>query len=68
MSLPTPEGVWAWARGERHVVVLNMSAGELVLEGMAGTIRLCTDRAREREVIGGALLLAAFEGLILERP
>ena len=53
-SLAVPDGAWAWTRGERHVVVLNMSPERRTLDGMAGTIRLGTDRSREREVAGDA--------------
>ena len=67
-SLATPEGVWAWTRGDRHVVALNMSREEVLLDGMAGTIRLCTDRSREIEAAGDALRLAASEGVVLELP
>ncbi len=67
-SLATPETAWAWTRGQRHVVVLNMSSEELVLPDLPGTIQLCTDRSREQEVVEGTLRLAPFEGLILERP
>ena len=65
-SLAAPDGVWAWTRGERHVVVLNMSSEEVALPDLPGTVQLGTDRARDLEVIGGALHMAAFEGLILE--
>ncbi len=67
-SWATPDGVWAWTRGERHVVVLNMSPEEVVLPDLPGTIELGTDRGREQEVVEGSLRLGAFEGLILERP
>jgi alpha-glucosidase len=67
-SLPAPEGVWAFERGDRHVVVLNMSPDPLGLDGFAGTVRLSTDRARDLEVSGSPLRMAAYEGLILERP
>ena len=66
-SLATPEQAWAWTRGERHVVALNMSAEELVLPGLPGAIQICTDRARELEAVGPDLRLAPFEGVILER-
>ena len=66
--LATPDGVWAWSRGDRHIVALNMSAEEVVLPGLSGTIQVGTDRARDLEVMEGTLHLAAFEGLILERP
>ncbi len=67
-SLPAPEGVWAWARDERHVVVLNMSDGEVGLDGVTGTVQVCTDRARAHEVVGSPLRAAPFQGLIIERP
>ena len=67
-SLPAPEGVWAFARGDSHAVVLNMSSGPLGLDGLAGTVQLCTDRARDLEFAGSPLRMAAHEGVILERP
>ena len=67
-TLATPEMAWAWTRGDRHVVALNMSTEELVLPGLSGTIQLCTDRTRDLEVVEAPLRLAPFEGLILERP
>ena len=68
-SLVTPDGVWAWTRGERHVVVLNMSAGGARRSPTCpAPFELGTDRARDLEVVRGALRLAPFEGLILERP
>jgi len=65
-SWPSPDGVWAFGRGDGHVVVLNMSAGPVGLDGLAGTVRLCTDRARDGEVAASPLRMAAYEGLILE--
>jgi alpha-glucosidase len=66
-SLPTPEGVWAFGRGESHAVVLNMSSSVVGLAGLGGTVGLCTDRARDGEVAGSPLRMAPYEGLILER-
>ena len=67
-SLPAPEGVWAFVRGDSHLVVLNMSPDPAGLVGLAGTVALCTDRARDREAAGSPLRMGAYEGLILERP
>ncbi len=67
VSLPTPEGVWAFGRGESHAVVLNMSSSAVGLAGLGGAVGLCTDRARDREVAGSTLRMAPYEGLILER-
>ena len=54
--------------GARHVVALNMSAGDVVLEDAFGTVRVCTDRAREGEVVGGLLRLAPYQGVVTEFP
>jgi alpha-glucosidase len=66
-TVDTPAAVWAFTRGDRHVVALNMSPEPVTLAGLSGTIALCTDSAREHEVVELDLRLAPFEGLILER-
>jgi hypothetical protein len=48
-------------------VVLNVSEEARTLAGTAGTVRLCTDRAREGEIVEGDLALPAHQGLVLER-
>jgi alpha-glucosidase len=65
-SLGAPEGVWAFGRGETHAVCLNMSASPVRLDGFGGTVAICTDRARDGDIVGSVLTLAAHEGLILE--
>jgi glycosidase len=67
-SLPAPDGMWAFGRGDNYVVTLNMSPDPLELEGFTGTVRVCTDRARAQEVAVSPLRMAPYEGLILERP
>lgn len=62
--LPTPEGAWAWRRGDA-VTALNLSDGPVVIDGIEGTIRLCTSRIRDGESVGGAFTLAAFEGALV---
>jgi alpha-glucosidase len=66
-TLVTPDMAWAWTRGDRHVVALNLSPGEVVLPGLSGTVQIATDRARDLEAVEGDLRLAAFEGMLLER-
>ena len=65
--LSAPEGMWAFGRGDRHVVVLNLSADTLALDRLAGNVVVCTDRARHGEVVGPGLETAPFEGLVVER-
>ena len=35
-TLPAPAGAWAWRRGERHVVALNISDAEVTVDGVRG--------------------------------
>ena len=64
-SLPTPDGVWAYRRGDGHVVVLNLSDAEAGVEGVEGTIALATDRSRDGEAVSGTLVLAPSQGVIV---
>jgi alpha-glucosidase len=66
-SIPAPEGLWAFRRGDHHVVALNTSAEALELEGQRGTIQLCSNRDREQEAVGVVLRVDAYEGVVLER-
>jgi alpha-glucosidase len=68
-SLPAPDGVFAYRRGERFLVALNLSDNEAQLgSGLAGggRIRLSTNRARDREAVDGAVRLGPWEGVLLE--
>jgi hypothetical protein len=65
VSLPAPEGVWAWRRGERAAVALNLSEEERVVEGMTGAVALATPREREGERVAGRLRLGPWEGALL---
>ena len=64
-SLPAPDGVWAYRRGDGHVVVLNLSDAEAGVEGVEGTIALATDRSRDGEAVSGTLVLAPSQGVIV---
>ena len=50
-ALPAPAGAWAWRRGERFAVALNLSDAEVALDGVRGRVALATDRARDGEEI-----------------
>jgi alpha-glucosidase len=65
-TLPAPAGAWAYRRGERHAVALNLSGAEVTVEGLEGTVVLATDRARDGEPVAGALALAPSQGAIVE--
>ena len=62
----SPEGVWAWRRGDGHAVALNLSGAEATVEGLEGTVAIATDRARDGEAVGGALTLAPWQGAVVK--
>jgi len=66
-TLPAPEGGWAWRRGEGTAIALNLSEGELQVEGLEGTVLIGTDRSRDGEAVGGSLRLGPGEGAVLDR-
>jgi alpha-glucosidase len=68
-TLPAPnDDVWVWRRGERTVVTCNLSETTVDVDGVGpGTIRVCTNRARDAETVAGALRLAPFEAAIVWR-
>jgi alpha-glucosidase len=64
--LPSPDGVWAWRRGDRIDVVLNMSDAEIPVKIVQGRIAVSTDRQRDGQVVSGPLSLGPWEGVIVE--
>ena len=66
---PAPDGLWAYRRGRRYLVVLNVSGGpgsfDLGPPG-AGRIRLGTDRSRDGEAVTGRLDLGPWEAVVVE--
>jgi alpha-glucosidase len=64
--LEAPDGAWAYLRGDRHAVALNL-AGKGPLEvPLQGRIVLSTTREREGETVDG-LTLQPAEGAVVER-
>lgn len=64
-ELPSPPGIWAWRRGDRTAVALNLSdePGAITL-GPAGVL-LATDRARDGEAVRTDLSLGPWQGAVL---
>ena len=65
-TLPAAAGTWAWRRGERFAVALNMSGVELEVDVPAGRVAVATDRARDGESVTGALRLAPHQGVVVD--
>ena len=64
-SLRSPDGVWAWRRGDGHAVAINLGDGEATVD-VSGTILVCTDRSRDGESIDHGLTLRPSEGALLQ--
>jgi glycosidase len=67
-SLVTPDGLWAFRRGGRFVVALNLSdtAGAVDLPSAGGRIRIATRRERDGEAVDGPLTLGPWEAAVVE--
>jgi alpha-glucosidase len=66
-TLPAPAGAWAWRRGERTQVAVNLSDDEVVIGGLDGRVLIATDRARDGEAVAGELRLRPWEGAVISR-
>jgi len=64
-SLPSPDGVWVFARGDVTVVAVNMSDDTSAVEGLTGTVRLSTGRELEGTAVAGGLQLPPWSGVVV---
>jgi len=64
-SLPCAEGTWAFARGERTTVILNMTDVTEGIDVPDGTISLATVRHLEGTTTEGGLTLPPRSGLVI---
>ena len=64
-ALDAPPGVWAWRRGKRVVVAVNLSGASVSLPDVRGSIALATRRARNGESLAGGLQLDAWEAAVV---
>jgi hypothetical protein len=60
----SPDGVWAWRRGDSAVVAVNLSNRPQAVRGVTGTIRRDTAGARVDEAVRGELRLGPWEGAV----
>jgi len=64
-SLPSPDGVWAWSRGDRYAAAVNLGEDEAVVE-LAGAILVGTNRERDGEQVRSGLCLGPSEGVLVD--
>jgi alpha-glucosidase len=65
-ELESPPGAWAWRRGERVTVALNLSGGDVVIPGVEGHVAAASPRSRDGERATGSLSLGPWEGVVVE--
>ncbi len=65
-ALAAPPGAWAYRRGERHAVALNLSPEAVAVDGLAGVVLVATDRDRDGEHVSGTVALGAWEAAVIE--
>ena len=58
-------GLWAWRRGERVVVALNLGDDPTRLAVPNGMVRIGTRRERDGERVESSLTLGPWEGVIV---
>ena len=64
-ALDAAEGVLAYRRGERTLVVLQLGDAPAAVEGVRGEIRIATRRERDGERVDGALVVGPGEGAVV---
>jgi alpha-glucosidase len=66
-QVPAPPGAWAFRRGDRALVALNLGSERVSVEGATGTVAVGTSRARDGEDVDGAVALGPYEGAVVLR-
>jgi alpha-glucosidase len=66
-SLESPDGLWAWSRGDDLLVALNLSDHEQIVPEFSGTVLIATQRERDGEQLQGATALGPWQGFIVAR-
>jgi alpha-glucosidase len=65
ISVAAPDGVWAWRRGERTSVALNLTGESRSVEGLGSRIVIATAGGRTGASSAGPLGLGPWEGAVV---
>ena len=65
-TLAAPDGAWAYRRGDRFAVAVNLSQAAVTVSGIDGRIAIGTDRGRDGEAVDGEIDLGPSEGVVVE--
>jgi alpha-glucosidase len=64
-ELEAPAGAWAWRRGERTVIAVNLGSEPVEIREVEGSIAIATRRDRDGEEVTGVLTLDPAEGAVV---
>jgi len=64
-SLPAPDDVWAWRRGGRVAVAVNLGGEQRSIASGPGVIAAATHTARQGEAVESTLVLGPWEGALV---
>jgi glycosidase len=64
-SLSSPAGTWAYRRGERTTVLVNMSDVPVNFSDVGGTVSVSTDTTLDGSAVEGGLTLPAWTGAVV---
>jgi alpha-glucosidase len=64
-QVAAPPGAWAFRRGDRALVALNLGSEPVSVEGATGAIAVGTTRVRDGERVDGAVALGPYEGAVV---
>jgi alpha-glucosidase len=64
-GLDTPEGLWAWRRGEGTMIAVNHGGAGATLAVGSGEILIATERSRAGERVDGAVRVDPWEAVVI---
>jgi alpha-glucosidase len=65
VTLPAPDGAWAYRRGDGTAVALNLTDRPARFDGLSGRVLIATDRGRDGDTVEGGLELGPWEAAVL---
>jgi alpha-glucosidase len=66
-SVESTPGTWAWSRGERTLVAVNLTDGPGSVDRVTGSVLLGTGRHRDGDAVAGTLQLRGWDGVVVDR-
>jgi alpha-glucosidase len=65
-SVESTPGTWAWSRGERTLVAVNLTDGPGSVDRVTGSVLVGTGRSRDGDAVAGTLQLRGWEGVVVD--